>query len=140
MKTQTVNVSKPSIVKFLLAGLIAGAIAAALNNLYHLIYSGITGFSLPEVIHFGSITIASILPVLVGALFYFALTRFTSKATLIFLVAGVLFTLISLGGPFNFQLPNGSPAPSGFVGLTLPMHLIAGAAALYFIPKYVNRN
>jgi hypothetical protein len=103
-------------------------------------YTGLTGFSIPEVIHFGSITGASVVPTIIGALCYFGLSRFTSKAKLIFTIAGIAFMLFSFLGPLSPELPDGTPTPEGFAGLTLPMHIIAGLVAVIFIPKYTYRK
>jgi len=131
---------KPKFLRFLLGGLIAGLISAALNNIYSVAHAGLTDFSIPDVIHFGSITGASIVPTTIGALCYFGLSRFTSKATLIFIIVASVFTLLSCFGPLQGELPDGSPAPDGWIGLTLPMHIIAGLVAVLFIPKYVYRK
>ena len=136
----TIVQSKPGIKVFLIGGLIAGVVAAIINNLYAYVYTAITGVSVPEVIHFGSITGASILPAVVASLVYFALSRFTPKATLVFIGIGIVFTLFSFGGPLQSQLPDGTPTPPGFAGLTLPMHLIAGVVVVYTLVKYVSRN
>jgi hypothetical protein len=132
--------TKHGIKTFLTGALISGIIGAILNNVYALFYSSATGFSLPEVINVVSITMASILPVLVGGLLYFGLSRFTPKATLIFIMAGILFTLVSLAGPMQPQLADGTPTPEGFAGLTIPMHIISGAVALLVLPRYVTKG
>jgi hypothetical protein len=75
-----------------------------------------------------------------ASLFYFALSRFTPKATLIFIIAGVAFTLFSFGGPLQSQLPDGTPTPQGFAGLTLPMHIISGVVVIYTLVRYVTKN
>jgi hypothetical protein len=58
---------------------------------------------------------------------------------LIFVVVVVVFTLLSMGGPLQPVLPDGSPVPAGFAVLTVAMHLIAGAVILLFIPRYAAR-
>jgi phosphotransferase system glucose/maltose/N-acetylglucosamine-specific IIC component len=132
--------TKPGIKTFLAGALIAGVIGAILNNVYGLLYTSLTGVSVPHIIHAGSITMASILPVLIGGLVYFALSRFTAKATLIFVIIGIVFTLISFISPLQPQLPDGTPAPEGFAGLTLPMHIISGVVALWILPRYVHKR
>ena len=136
----TLAQTKPGIKAFLMGAFISGIIGAILNNVYGSLYSSVTGFSLPEVVNVFSITLASILPVLVGGLFYFALSRFTPKATLIFIIVGAVFTFVSLASPLQPQLPDGSPTPGGFAGLTLPMHIISGVVVLYVLPRYVTKG
>lgn len=132
--------SKPGIKTFLSGALISGIVVSILNNVYAMIYTFATDFSLPEVINVVSITMASILPVLVSGMLYFILSRFTTKATLIFIMVGALFTVASLAGPLQPQLPDGTPAPAGFTALTIPMHIISGVVTLYLLPKYVTKE
>jgi hypothetical protein len=136
----TFTQTRPGIKIFLTGALIAGIISALLNNLYSVIYTAVTGFSIREVIHVGSVTGASVIPALIGGLIYFGLSRITPKATLIFIVLGIAFTLFSFMGPFQPQLPDGTPTPEGFVGLTLPMHLISGGVILYVLTQYVQKG
>jgi hypothetical protein len=136
----TIVQTKQSIKIYLIGGLIAGVLSAILNNLYSYLYTAFTGVIIPEVINFGSVTGASILPAVVASLFYFILSRFTAKATLIFIIAGIAFTLLSFGGPLQSQLPDGTPTPQGFAGLTLPMHIISGLIVIYTLVRYVNKG
>jgi len=133
-------IEKPKFTRFLIGGLIAGIISAVLNNLYSVVYTLIIGHGASEIINIGSITGASILPTIVGALLYFGLSKFTTKATLIFIIAGIILAIISCAGAFGNELADGTPTPEGFVGLTVPMHLIAGLVAVLFIPKYTYRK
>lgn len=136
----TLTHTKPGIKTFLTGALIAGIISAILNNLYSVVYSAVTGIRVQEVIHVGSVTGASVLPALVAGLVYFGLSRITPKVTLIFVILGIAFTLFSLGGPLQSQLPDGTPTPAGFVGLTLPMHIISGSVVLYVLTRYVQKG
>jgi len=95
----------------------------------------------PEIINIGSVTASSILGLLVGGFVYFVLHRLTKKGTFIFIIAGVVFTFLSLMGPINMtELSDGNSAPEGFALLTIPMHLIAGLASVIITPKWVNRK
>jgi ABC-type thiamin/hydroxymethylpyrimidine transport system permease subunit len=136
----TIVQTKQSIKVYLIGGLVAGVLAAILNNLYSYVYTAFTGISVPGVINFGSVTGASILPAVIASLFYFALSRFTAKATLIFIISGIAFTLFSFGGPLQSQLPDNTPTPQGFAGLTLPMHIISGLVVMYTLVRYVNKS
>ena len=55
---------------------------------------------------------------------------------MIFVVISAVFTIVSLYGTVQPVLPDGTPAPDGFTLLTMPMHLIAGAVAIWGIPKF----
>ncbi|KRO68088.1 MAG: hypothetical protein ABR88_03195 [Cryomorphaceae bacterium BACL7 MAG-120322-bin74] len=115
--------------------------SAILNNVWLLVYPLTTGNEVPEIINIGSVTASSILGLFIGGFVYFVLHRLTKKGTFIFITAGVVFTFLSLMGPINMtDLPDGNSAPEGFALLTIPMHLIAGLAAIIITPKWVNRK
>lgn len=130
--------SKTTFKNALMAALIAGIGAAIVNNLYSAIYTSVTGFSMPEVIHVGSITGSSIFPLLIGGIVYYFLQKKWAKGGLYFVIAAVVFTILSLGGPFMGTQPDGSPFPAGFAALTAPMHFIAGGFAV-MIPNIAHR-
>lgn len=132
--------SRPGFMRYLLAGIFAGLIIAVINNFYSFVYSAVTGVSMPDVIHFGSVAGASVVPAVIGGLIYYGLSKVTARATLIFMIGAGLFALASCYGPLQDQLPDGRQVPAGWVGLTLPMHLIAGLVAVVFIPVYVHRG
>ncbi len=125
--------------KALVAGLLAGVVIALLNNLYNLFCGAVLDISAPNVIHVGSVMGSSVVPALLAGVFYYLLARFTRRPGLIFNVVVVVFTLLSMGGPLQPTLPDGSPVPAGFTTLTVPMHLIAGAVMLLVIPRYAAR-
>ncbi len=128
-----------SVKNALVAGLLAGVIIAVLNNLYNLFCGTVLYISAPNVIHAGSVTGSSMVPALLAGLCYYLLARFTRRPGLIFAVVVVVFTLLSMSGPLQPVLPDGSPAPAGFAVLTGPMHLVAGAVMLLVIPRYAAR-
>lgn len=136
----TLTKKKTNATYFLQAGLIGAVSTALLNNLYSYVYTAVTGFSIPELIGAGAITMASVITALVAAIAYFVLYRFTSKPTLIFVIMGMGLLLISLGGPLQPQLPDGRPTPDGFAGLALPMHLISGLVLLLLLPVYISKK
>ena len=127
--------SKPGFPKFVKAGFIAALSAAVLSNIYNLIYTAITGIDVSAVVNIASITMASFVPILAGTLVYFALTRVTAKADMIFIIGAGTLTLVSLMAPLQPTLPDGSATPSGFAALTIPMHLIAGLACILVLPR-----
>lgn len=127
--------SKVQIKQVLKFAIVAALISALGNNLYMLTYEAITGLSFPEVIHFGSVTLSSVLSALFGGILFFFMAKFFHKGKTIFMVLTALFTLASLGGPMAPELPDGTPTPDGFAALTLPMHLISGLIILLVIPR-----
>ncbi len=131
--------ARPGAARFLLGGLIAGIIAAVLNNVYSIAYTAATGLSAAQFINPGSVTILSALPLLIGSLVYFGLSRWTDRATLLFVIGTAVLVLLSLGGPFSPTMPDGSPRPEGFVALTLPMHLAVGIASILIVPRLARR-
>jgi hypothetical protein len=122
----------------MMAALSAGVLAAVLNNLYSLVYSTLSGFAIPDVINAGSVSAASLFPMLLGGVLFFFMQRRWSKGGYYFILLAAVFTLLSMGGPFAGTLPDGGPLPAGFAGLTAPMHLIAGGAAM-LIPRFARR-
>ncbi|MBX9782149.1 MAG: hypothetical protein K2X48_02545 [Chitinophagaceae bacterium] len=119
------------------AALASGAIAAVLNLIYLFAYKAATGINAP-VINTGSVTGASIVPLLVAGVVFFFLAGKLKNGKTIYTVMAIVLGLLSLGGSFQSQLPDGSAAPGGFALLTAPMHLIAAAAAAFGIPYFTN--
>lgn len=128
------NASKPAFMGFLVGGIVAGVVAAILNNLWNVIYPAIGGVSVPAVVNLTSVTAASILPLLIAAIGYFVLSRMLNNATPVFQGITLVLALLSLFGPFNPPMA----VPAGFVGLAAPMHVIAGLAAAFIIPRFVK--
>jgi len=131
---------KPPITRFVLGGLIAGIAAAVVNNIYHMIYSSATGISIPQYVNVGSVTGGSVILLLVASIAYFVLSRFTAKAKLIFVAGTLILTVVSFAAPLGSTLPDGTPTPEGFAGITLPMHIIAGLAAVVLIPRFADKR
>lgn len=127
-----------SLKKYLLAGLFAGIIAAVLNNIYHTVYTAITGVEAPVVINYVTVTFASIIPLVLAAWAYYVLSRNTKHPTLIFIIITIFLALVSSNLMAIPHLPDRTPVPEGFMGLALPMHYIAGAVAAIFIPRYMK--
>ncbi|MEI7905850.1 MAG: hypothetical protein WCI84_00685 [Bacteroidota bacterium] len=126
-----------SVTKYLYSGIIAGSVAAVLNNLYNSMYSSLTSFAIASVINPISISLGSVIPMIVAAVVYFGLVKITTKALLVFVIGTALFSLLSIAGPLASQLPDGSPTPHGFAALTIPMHIISGFCAIFIIPRVV---
>jgi hypothetical protein len=130
MTTQNVTFAQA-----LKGGAIAGLIAAGLNNIWSLI-AGAMGATIPPAFAL-PVTVSSIFPLLIGAMIYFALMKYSAKGKVIWLVLSIGFTLVSFFPVFNTpQLPDGTLLDSTFPLLVGPMHAISGFLAAWAIPKF----
>jgi hypothetical protein len=130
----TMTTQPPSFVQTLKAGAMAGFIGAGLNNIWSFIAQTL-GSSTPPGFPL-AVTLSSVFPVLVGAILFFLLVKFLPKGQLIWTILSVVFMLVSCYGPFQPTLPDGSPTPTGFPLLTVPMHFISGLVAIWGIPRW----
>ncbi len=126
-----INSNTLPISKFLVGGLIAGVIAAVLANIVYAVYSGVTGYSFAELNVF-TITLSAIIPNLIGALIYFALTRRTRQPNLIYAIIGIGFGILSVIPQFI------SPMYPHFAEATAPLHLIVAVVSVLVIPTWVK--
>jgi peptidoglycan/LPS O-acetylase OafA/YrhL len=126
-----INSNTLPISKFLVAGLIAGIIAAVIANIVYAIYSGVSGYSFTEVNIF-SITLASIIPNLIGGLIYYALTRRTRQPNLLYAIIVIGFGILSAIPQFI------SPMYPHFAEATAPLHLIVAVVSVLVIPTWVK--
>ena len=116
-------------------GAIAGLIGAGLNNVWSLIANAM-GATIPAGFAF-AVTVFSIFPLLIGAVIYFLLQKYTSKGTVIWLALTIGFTLLSFFPVFNTsQLADGTILDSTFPLLAGPMHAISGFLGIWGIPKF----
>lgn len=132
---------KPSTRRVAVRSLIAAAGAAVINNLYSVAYTAITGFSIPEVINPGSITMFSVLPVLLGGLIYWAVSRFRVRVANIGLAIGtvalfVLFTMPTFAETIQTPGMDPIPRPDGFIGLSLGLHFAGPILLLALVPRW----
>ncbi|WPP52598.1 hypothetical protein [Catalinimonas niigatensis] len=123
--------------EYLIAGVVAGVLAAIINNIYHLTYSGVTGVEVPQVINVLTVSFASLIPLVLASLAYYFLAENTKQPTVIFVIMTIFLTICSMGMMAVPVFPNRDAVPEGFYGLALPMHFIAGGIAAIFIPQYV---
>jgi hypothetical protein len=126
---------KPSFDSALGGGVVAGFAAAAVNDTYAFGYRTLTAFDFGHPTY-GSITASSIVPCVLAAAGYFALTRFTRHAAGILGAVTALVTIGSFAGAFQATLPDGSEKPPGFDALVMPMHVVVGVLAALVIPRF----
>lgn len=115
------------------AALIGGGIAAV-GNLILLVLAGL--LNIPLMVQAGppgpnapvmalgavQVIIFSVLPALIGGLIYFALTKVSAKAAIIFIIIAVVVALLSLLPIF------GQPLSAGGMVVLILMHVVAAAA------------
>lgn len=135
---QNKNVQRVSIRDYLIAGVIAGVLAAIINNVYHLSYSSITGVEVPQVINVITVSLASLVPLVLASLVYYFLVNNTKQPTVIFVIMTIFLTICSMGSMAVPVFPDRDVVPEGFYGLALPMHFIAGGIAAVVIPQYIG--
>jgi hypothetical protein len=129
---------KPTFVQSLKAGVFAGLISVAANNIWSFIAPLISGHSNPEAIHAGVVSMASFMPIIIGSIVFFLLHKFTNKGNLIFMIVSVVVFIATASGPFKAELPDGTMAPEGFAMFTFPMHIFSTIAAMWGIPKFAQ--
>jgi hypothetical protein len=127
--------NNPTFVNAIKGGLTAAAIALIANLAYMFAYKSASGINVP-IINTGSVSSASIIPlVLVAIVYYFVANKFP-KGKLFFTIATVVLGFASIAGSFQATLPDGSLTPPGFAMLTAPMHVFATLAAAFGLPKF----
>jgi hypothetical protein len=117
------------------AGLIAGLFGAGVNNVWSFI-AAFLGATIPPGFAI-AVTLSSLIPVLIGAVLFFVMTRFVPKGQLVWLVVSIVFILVSFYPVFTTpQLPDGTVLDSTFPLLVGPMHAFSGILAVWGIPKW----
>lgn len=118
---------RESLGNILIAGLVAGLIAAGINIAYMYLYESLSGYSYREEVNFMSVAIASIVPGVFAGLGLFMLFRFYYARAIkrfinIMIIIGILSIVYPLVG-----VPEG--VDENYVGdfllLTIPMHIVA---------------
>ena len=126
----------PAGIELLARGLVAGLVSGGFNLLYFFVYLSVTDL----VVHqptWGSVSVSSLVPCLLGALGYSWLARRSERAESYFAVVVGAVVIASFAGIFQATLPDGSLKPVGFDGLVMPMHVVVGLAAALLIPPGV---
>lgn len=123
--------------RYALGGMVAAALAAAINLAWRNAYPGLTGNSVPVSIDPTSVEIATVLAVWLAAGVYLLLSRAFVIATPLYVLGCLATAVTTCIAPFTPVLPDGMPAPPGFPLLAIPMHLMAGVVAAVVIPIVV---
>lgn len=138
------NLQKPPSGKVLLRTLIAAVSAAIVNNLYSIMYTALTGFALPEVINPVSVTLFTVVPVILGGVIYWLVSRFNVKVANLGLAIGtvllfIVFSIPSFGE--TIQTPTMTmEAPDGFAGLSFGLHFAGPILLLALVPEWRRRT
>lgn len=138
------HLQKPPTGKIFLRALIAAVAAAIVNNLYSVVYTVVTGFSIPEVISPGSVTLFSLVPVLLGGVVYWVASRFNVKVANLGLAIGtvvlfVVFGILSFADTINTPTAT-MEAPEGFAGLSFGLHFAGPILLLALVPEWRRRT
>lgn len=138
------HLQKPPTGKILLRALIAAVAAVIINNLYSVIYTVITGFSIPEVINPLSITVLTAAPVLLGGVVYWVASRFNVKVANVGLAVGtviffLVFSIPSFGETIRTPTTT-MEAPDGFAGLSFGLHFAGPILLLALVPEWRRRT
>lgn len=140
--TATARSAQTGFGRLLIVGLVAGAAAAVVNVIIFFV-AGAAGVPFAvsmgpdqplQDLNAGMFIGASIVPALLGAVFYGLLGRFTRRATTIFLAVAAVFALLSLGGPLTMPVPL-----STRLVLAL-LHLTTAAIIAYGLTRYARQG
>lgn len=128
--------------RLLVVGLGAGVAAAIVNLIVFFVGSALgvpfvaqMGADQPlQELSAGMFIGASLVPALLGAVFYGLLGRFTGRATTIFVAVAAVFALLSLGGPLTM------PVPLATRLLLSLLHLSTAAIVAYGLTRYARQG
>lgn len=141
------TIEKPmsiSLWKYSIAGVLAGLITGILNNIWVVVYPAIFGHDVPGGVDPDTVTIMSFIPMIGAGIVYYLLSMNNiSKGTKIYLILGTIAFIGSFVFPFfpaELGIFPAEEIPQGFATFTVPMHFIAAALALIFIPRFVSRS
>ncbi len=118
-------------------GLLSGVMATVASLIWNEVYYFAFQISFPSIIHFISISAASIASCLVAVTGYTLLQRFLPKyGDIIFNFILSIITIASLVMPLSFRLPLDVSFPEMFPALTLPMHFFPAMALFTLQPLF----
>ncbi len=135
-QNQKTSKMKPTITQALKGALISGVIALVFNQIWSFIALHFLGSVAPAGPWAIMVAVSSIAPLLLAAVVYFLLEKYTSNGSKIFTALCIVLAVLSVYGNFQPVLPDGTATPQGFAILTLPMHFAAGLAAAFGIPRF----
>ena len=122
-------------------GFIAGCMAAAANIVIYLSAKLVGAINdsvlLPpgKPLELPPVIFSSLIPAIVASLLLFGLSQFAKNPVRVFTIIGVIFLLISLGGPFG--IPN---LPASARAILALMHIVAGGLIIYNLRKISNEH
>jgi hypothetical protein len=125
---------RPLLARFLWGGVVAGCASAFVNSSYFVAYRMATEFT-AAVPTLGSVVLSSLFPPVLAGLGYGLLSRFTKRATLVFVSLTCAITLATFESMLSTTLPDGTLKPPGFDALVMPMHVVVGGLAALIIPR-----
>ena len=131
--------------KYIVSGFLAGLITVALNNILFFVLPLIKEVNFPHIIDEMALTIGSLIPPILAAIFYYAVSANNySRGTKIYL----FFILLGFGLSIFFQffpenliqigLLESDDIPPNLALLTVPFHITTALVSLVFIPKFVG--
>ncbi|HMN30180.1 MAG TPA: DUF6069 family protein [Caldilineaceae bacterium] len=119
-------------------GLLATAVSAVVNAVLYLVGSALGGFPSDVITPLGypvtlvPVLVMSIVPVLLGTLAYWLLTRFTDRANRWFIILVAVVFVAMFFGPPDLR---SAGAPMLMVVLLEVMHVVTAGAAIYFLTR-----
>ncbi|NBV42786.1 hypothetical protein EBR96_08490 [bacterium] len=132
------NQSIKSFFQCVASGIFVGLFISVVNNVYAAVFIMATGIPVRELINFKSVTVASTVPAVLGAIIFWALCNWVDQPEKRFRWLAAVGVVVSLAGPLSPILPSGVLPPPGFVLLTIPMHIFAGILCMVLIPRFVR--
>lgn len=124
----------------LIAGTVAGLIAAGINIAYMYLYESISGYSYREEVNFMSVAIASFVPGVFAGMGLFILFRFYfNRAVKLFISFMIIIGILSIIYPL-VGVPGGVEENNtgDFLLLTFPMHVIATLIYIIMLVRTVR--
>lgn len=124
----------------LIAGTVAGLIAAGINIAYMYLYESISDYSYREEVNFMSVAIASFVPGVFAGMGLFILFRFYfNRAVKLFISFMIIIGILSIIYPL-VGVPGGVEENNtgDFLLLTIPMHVIATLIYIIMLVRTVR--
>ena len=120
------------------AWLITASTVAAINLLWFYANTAKSGNPWSDVIGLVPIIVMSFASNLIGALVYWLMSFFLSKAHIYFAIGAVILATLSIMG--HPKLSDGSIVPPEFRFIDIPMHFVAGLLCAFLLPALAQGN